>query len=223
VAESLLAAALAPDVQAAMRELGVVRRHRRGAFLILEGDLGDNILLVRSGRLKIVRTADDGRDVLVAVRGPGELVGELNALAGSSAPRAASVVALDDVVVQSIPAADFLRFVERHSEVSFGLLRLLAARLREATSRQTEVAGYDVLHRLARALADEAERHGRPVDGGLAVGDGLSQNELGSLIAASTKSVGRALTVLKSRGLVTTGRRTIIVRDVDGLRAFGAS
>jgi CRP-like cAMP-binding protein len=220
VAESPLAA-LAPAVQAEMRELGVVRRHRRGAFLILEGDRSDNVLLVRSGRLKIVRTAVDGRDVLVAVRGPGELVGELNALAGSDAPRAASAVALDDVVVQSIPAAEFLRFVERRLEVSFGLLRLLASRLREATSRQTEVAGYDVLHRLARALADEAERHGRVVEGGIAVGDGLSQHDLGGLVAASPKSVGRALSVLRKRGLVTTGRRSIVVRDVEALRNFG--
>jgi CRP/FNR family transcriptional regulator, cyclic AMP receptor protein len=214
-------AAIAPGVQAELRGFGVVRHLRRGAFLILEGDRSDHVLFVRSGRLKIVRTSDDGRDVLVAVRGPGELVGELNALAGSHEPRAASVVALDDVVVQSIPAAEFLRFVERNPTVSFGLLRQLAARLREATARQTEAAGYDVLHRVARTLADEAERHGREVEGGTAVSDGLSQTDLAGLVAASTKSVGRALSVLKARGLVETGRRSILVRDLDGLRRFG--
>jgi CRP-like cAMP-binding protein len=200
--------------------LGVVRRHRRGAFLLLEGDRSDHVLVVRSGRLKIVRTSDDGRDVLVAVRGPGELVGELNALAGSDEPRAASVVALDDVVVQAIPAKDFLRFVERHAEVSFGLLRQLADRLREATSRHTDAAGYDVLHRLARALLDEAERDGREVDGGTEVGAGLSQHDLAGLVSASPKSVGRALAVLRGRGLVSTGRRSIVIRDFDGLRRF---
>ena len=75
--------ALAPDLQAALTGLGIVRRHRRGAFLILEGDRSDHVLFIRSGRLRIVRTSTDGRDVLVAVRGPGELVGELSALAGA--------------------------------------------------------------------------------------------------------------------------------------------
>ena len=101
------------------------------------------------------------------------------------------MVALDDVVVQTIPSADFLRFVERHPAVSFGLLRQLAARLREATARHSDVAGYDVLHRVARALVDEAERDGHPVDGGTAVGAGLSQDDLAGLVAASSE-VGRS-------------------------------
>jgi CRP-like cAMP-binding protein len=214
-------AGLAAEVQAELSGLGVVRRHRRGAFLIVEGDRSDHVLVIRAGRLKIVRTSTDGRDVLVAVRGPGELVGELNALAGSDdAPRAASVVALDDVTVQAIPSADFLRFVERNPRVSFGLLRQLAARLREATTRHADAAGYDVLHRVARALLDEADRDGRVVDGGTAVGAGLSQDDLAGLVAASPKSVGRSLAVLRTRGLVSTGRRSIVISDLDGLRRF---
>jgi CRP/FNR family transcriptional regulator, cyclic AMP receptor protein len=212
--------ALAPDLQAALTGLGIVRRHRRGAFLILEGDRSDPVLFIRSGRLRIVRTSTDGRDVLVAVRGPGELVGELSALAGADEPRAASVVALDDVVVQAIPSVDFLRFLEQNRAVSFGLLRQLAARLREATSRHADAAGYDVLHRVARALVDEADRHGHAVEGGTAVGAGLSQDDLAGLVAASPKSVGRSLAVLRSRGLVSTGRRSIVISDLDGLRQF---
>lgn len=213
-------AALTHDARTELDDLGMVRRHRRGAFLMLEGDRSDHVLIVRDGRLKIVRTSTDGRDVLVALRGPGELVGELSALAGCDAPRAASVVALDDVVVQTVPSVDFLRFVERHPAVSFGLLRQMAARLREATGRHSDVAGYDVLHRVARALVDEAERDGHPVDGGTAVGAGLSQDDLAGLVAASSKSVGRSLAVLRARGLVSTGRRSIVVNDVDALRRF---
>ena len=212
--------ALTPVARAELDDLGVVRRHRRGAFLILEGDRSDHVLIIRRGRLRIVRTSTDGRDVLVAVRGPGELVGELSALAGANEPRAASVVALDDVEVQSIPSVDFLRFVERNPAVSFGLLRQLATRLREATSRHTDAAGYDVLHRVARALIDEADRDGHAVEGGTAVGAGLSQDDLAGLVAASTKSVGRSLAVLRSRGLLSTGRRSIVISDLEGLRRF---
>src|SRR5262245_38741129 len=170
------------------RELGVVRRHNRGTFLILEGDRSDHVLVIKSGRLKIMRTTTDGRETLVAVRGPGELVGELNVLAGTEGMRAASVVALDDVVVQAIPAAEFLHYVEHHAEVSFALLRQIAARLREATFRHADAGGYDVLHRLARTLVDEAERNGQDVDGGgTVVATGLSQQDLAGLVAASTK------------------------------------
>ena len=212
-------AALAPDVRAELHALGTVRRHRRGAYLMLEGDRSDHALFVRDGRLRVVRTSTDGREVLVAVRGPDELVGELNALAGDAAPRTASVVALDDVVVQSIAAADLLRFIERHPSVALGLLRQLADRVREGTARHADTAGYDTVHRVARALADQASR-GQPVEGGTIVGVGLSQADLAGLVAASPKSVSRALAVLRAQGLITTARRAILVRDLDGLRDF---
>src|SRR5215213_7641604 len=105
---------LRPAALVEAQRLGTHRRHRRGTFLMLEGDRNDHVLLVRQGRLKIVRTAEDGKELLLAVRGPGELVGELNALAAVDAPRIASVVALDDVDVQTISAAEFLGFLERH-------------------------------------------------------------------------------------------------------------
>jgi CRP-like cAMP-binding protein len=212
--------ALGPEVRADVQRLGIVRQHRRGTFLMLEGDRNDHVLLVRQGRIKIVGTADDGQELLLAVRGPGELVGELNALAGSDAPRAASAVALDDVTVQSIAGVEFLAFLGRYPELSLALLRNLARRLREATARHAEAGGYDVLHRVTRMLVDQAQRQGRPVDGGLLVSEGLSQADLAGLVAASQKSVARALAVLRSRGLITTGRRSIVVCDLPGLRRF---
>ena len=213
-------ASLDPGARAELHDLGTVRRYRKGAYLILEGDRSDHALFIRSGRLKIVRTSSDGREVVVAVRGAGQLVGALSALAGTDAPRTGSVVALDDVVVQTIPAAQLLPFVERHPAVSFGLLRLLAARVRESTARHADAAGYDVLHRVARALIDEADRAGRAGDDVTVVGAGLSQAELAGLVSASPKSVGRSLAVLRSRGLLSTGRRSIVIRDIDGLRRF---
>ena len=213
--------ALAPDLQAALNGLGIVRRHRRGAFLILEGDRSDHVLFIRSGGC-----GSSGPPPTVATCSSPCAARESSSASSvpspaPTRPRAASVVALDDVVVQAIPSADFLRFLEQNRAVSFGLLRQLAARLREATSRHADAAGYDVLHRVARALVDEADRHGHAVEGGTAVGAGLSQDDLAGLVAASPKSVGRSLAVLRSRGLVSTGRRSIVISDLEGLRQFG--
>lgn len=207
------------DLKAA-RQLGTVRRYRRQATLMLEGDRSDHVLLVREGRVKIVNTSVDGKEVVVAVRGPGELVGELNALAGSEAPRAGSVVALDDVTTQTIAASDFLGYLEQHPAAALALVRQLAERLREATDRHAVAGAYDTLHRVARELLRRAELHGEPSDDGVLVGHGLSQTDLAGLVAASRESVARALTVLRRRDLIATSRRSIVVRDVDGLRRF---
>src|SRR5262249_36571906 len=137
---SLLMSDLAEDERRELVQLGVPRRHGRGSYLMLEGERGDNVLLVCSGRLKIMRTAEDGREWVIAVRGPGELVGELNALSGADRPRSASVVALDDVLVRSIRAADLVDFVAARPNASFALMRQFAVRLGEATARQSDAA-----------------------------------------------------------------------------------
>ncbi len=211
---------LAPEDRCALDRLGVVRRYGRGAYLMLEGDRSDPVLLVQAGRLKIVRTTDDGRESVIAIRQPGDLVGELNALAGSDAPRTASVVAADDVTVRSIAARDLVTFIATRPAVSFAVMRQLAIRLREATSRHGDAAAYDVLHRVARILAEQAARLGRQTDGGVLVGASLTQRELSGLIPASPTSVARALAVLRAKGLVRTARRTIVITDLDGLRRF---
>jgi CRP-like cAMP-binding protein len=162
-----------------------------------------------------------GVAILIAVRGPGDLVGELNALAGSESPRSASVCALDDVVVRSIPATELLRFLGQHPTACLRVMRQLAGRVRESTVRHTDAAGYAGLHRVARALAERADGVGDHGADGVDVGSGLSQRDLAGLVAGSPKSVSRALATLRSLGLVTTSRRSIVVHDVERLRKFG--
>jgi CRP-like cAMP-binding protein len=211
---------LPADDQRLLRQLGAFRRHHRGTYLMLEGDRTDHALFICSGRIKIVRTSDDGRESVIAVREAGELVGELNALAGSSAPRAASVVALSDVTVRSIPATELLRLAATRPAISFALMRALAVRLREATERQAEAAGYDSLRRVARVLVSYAERDGETVDGGGRQVTGLTQSDLAGLVATSPTSVARALAALRSRGLVTTSRRSVAIPDLEAMRRF---
>jgi len=74
--------------------------------------------------------------------------------------------------------------------------------------------------RVAGYVAEMAERHGRPIDGGIEIGVALSQEELAGYIVASRESVARALMTLRRRGILTTGRRSIIVLDLDGLRTY---
>ncbi len=209
---------LTPDDARALRQLGVGRRHQRGTYLMLEGDRSDHALLICTGRVKIVRTSEEGRESVVAVRGAGEVVGELTALAGAA--RNASIVALCDVTVRAIPANELLAFVSSRPAVSRAMIRQLAMRLHEATSRQADAAGYDSLRRVARVLLEQAEHYGEQVIGGVKAGPGLTQQELAGLVSASPTSVARALARLRSQGLVTTARRSVVILDLEGMRRF---
>src|SRR5689334_14717734 len=98
--------ALETDHRQALQARGTVRRFPRGNALAHSGQIGDRVLILLDGHVKLTRVTDDGRDVLLAIRGPGDLVGEQSAIDGL--PRSASVVALDAVEALALTPDDFL-------------------------------------------------------------------------------------------------------------------
>lgn len=194
---------------AAALDLGAVtRRWPAGSVLFHEGDRADRVLLVRTGRVKIVATESNGSETLLALRGAGELVGEMAAIDG--APRSGTAVALGEVECAVVAADRFREVLRAEPEVALALLGVVAARLREAEGRRVEHGALDTVQRLARRLVE------------LAVADpvvaGLNQDDLAALIGASREAVAKALQALREAGLVRTGRRSIEVLDLGGLR-----
>ena len=206
---------------AALVALGTPRAYRAGAALILEGDESKHVFVLLEGSVKVASTAPDGRELLLAVRGAGEVIGELSALEGGHSARSASVLALELVRARSIPGQEFLDYLAAHPQAMLLLVRGLIGRLRDADRRRVEFGSFDTLHRVARLLAELAEATGRPAADGVELGIPLSQEELAGMVSASRESVTRALTTLRRLGLVTTGRKSVVVNDIAALRAFG--
>lgn len=196
--------------------LGRARRYRRGEILILEGSDPEDVLVLRGGRVKVSYQTVDGREVLLAVRGPGALLGELSAIDGE--PRLATVTAIDAVDAVAVGVATFEGFLRRHPGAAVDLLRTLSRRLRESDRKRVEFAAADTVGRLAGLLVELAEQHGEPVADGVRIGVPLSQQELAAWTASSREAVNKALSSLRARGWVTTQRRGVVVHDVDALR-----
>jgi CRP/FNR family cyclic AMP-dependent transcriptional regulator len=209
--------ALDADGRARFAVLGRQRRYASGTTLFLEGDHGTTVLVIWSGRVKVRKETADGHEMVLALRGPGALVGELAALDDGVARRSATLVALTPVVVQVIPNDDFIAFLEQHPRALLALTRIIIGRLHDADRRRVEFGAYDTLGRVARVLAELLVTSGRAADGEVILEPSLSQHELAGLVGASRESVVRALGELRRRGLISTGRRQLVVRDVAGL------
>lgn len=200
-------------------ELTARGRHRRwpaGASLFLEGDRSTTVVVVVSGRVKVFSLTEQGEEVVLAVRGPGALLGELSAVDG--AERGASVAALEPVIALVVPVPDFVAFLHQHAGAAMVLLRLVTSRLRDADRKRVEFGAFDIAARVAGRLVELAERFGEPGPHGVRIAVPLSQDELAGWVGASREAVAKALRALRDRGLVTTGRRTMTVLDLDGLR-----
>ena len=203
------------DARAALLSLGRVRRYRRGATLIMQGARDDTVCVVLEGRVKVTLDTPDGREVVLAVLGPGDLLGEFEAIEPEPASRTASNVALEPVECRVFAADDLRRFLVTHPAAALELLRLTIRKLRTGDQRRVDATGLDASHRLAHFLVERADAQREPE-----LDIALTQEELAGLIASSRESVVRALTTLRSRGLIETGRRRITIRDVEALRAY---
>ncbi len=210
--------------RAALLEAGTGRHYRKGEPLFVAGDAGGFVVLLTEGRVKVTAPAPNGTEAVLSLRGPGDLVGELSALEDEAVERVATVVALEPVVCRVVRAEDFREILASRPAISLGLLRMVSARLRASDRRLVEYGAYDTVRRLARLLAEMAGADGRGPERGRVhvLRTGLTQDDLAGMVGASRESVARGLATLRSLGLVTTGRGRVDVRDLPGLRTFGA-
>lgn len=207
---------LPPNDAEELTKRGRPRRWPAGASLFLEGEQSTTVVVILSGRIKVFQLSEEGEETVLAVRGPGSLLGELSAVDG--APRSASVAALEPVVALVFPVAAFVEFLSTHAASAMVVLRLVSSRLRDADRKRAEFASFDTAARVARRLVELAERFGEPDAQGVRITVALTQDELAGWVGSSREAVAKALRTLRERGQLSTGRRTMTVLDMDALR-----
>lgn len=207
---------LAPDDAAALLALLRRRTFNRNASLLRAGSAGDEVVLVISGRVRLVAYGADRREVVLGIRGPGELIGEMAAF--GSQRRTADAVAVDDVEVGLLPAGTLREFLRDHPDAALVLIRMLVWRLGEATRDVVDLATRDSVGRVAKRLLELSAAHGAPTDGGTRIELSLSQDELARWTGATRETVSRALRLMRQLGWVATDHRTITVLDAEALR-----
>ncbi|WP_405979189.1 Crp/Fnr family transcriptional regulator [Streptomyces sp. NBC_00158] len=193
----------------ALRELGRELHFEPRTPLIQQHEPSTHVLLILTGWTKVTASAATGYQALLALRGPGDIVGESAAVTGR--PRSATVTALERVRALAIDHRAFREFLVRCPSVAFTLIGLTADRTRAADQRQLAHASMSVRERLATLLLDLARTHGRPTAGGVEITVPLTKQELAGAVGASREMVQRQLKDFRDRGVVSTGRRTVVI------------
>ncbi len=209
---------LTPEQTSELLGLGVRRHFEAGRRLLREGDRSTHVEVLLRGFVKITTVAD-GTEVLMAIRMPGDLIGELAGLTGN--PRIATATACGRVTSVVLSRAEFHRFLHRHPAAALQMAAGLGDRLRWSNARRADFATFPAEVRVARLLVDIAESCGRPVEGGLNVGVELSQPELATMIGVSEATVQKVFRELRENRVIQTGYRRITVLDLAALRAVG--
>lgn len=204
------------DGWVALRDAGRSRHFARGERVVLDGARPGVVMLIQRGRVRIAATTPEGDEVTLAVRGPGDLVGDHSALLGRHSD--AAVIGLEAGEMLIVPADRYLEAIEAHPTLLHDQVRRLVHRLQESDRRLVELATLDVEGRVVRALL----RYAEPVPRDTSLTVPLSQDELAGLCGASRGAVAEVLGTLRTAEVLTTERRRITITDPDALERLDA-
>ena len=206
---------LEDDEAGALHDAGRKKRYGAAEALFHEGEVSNRVVVLLSGRVKIATVTEDGKEVMLGVRDPGDLLGEFSAIDGE--PTSANVLAMEPVEALVLETGAFRQWLTEHPRAALLLLEMVLARLRDADRKRVEFSAYDTVGRVARRLFELAERFGEIKDGGVEISLPLTQDELAAWTGASRVGVSQALKALRERGWIETRRRSITVLDMSGL------
>ncbi|HEX2295312.1 MAG TPA: Crp/Fnr family transcriptional regulator [Actinomycetota bacterium] len=209
-------ARLSESEERALIERGRKRRFDAGATIFHEAEVAGRVVLLLGGRAKVATFTEDGKEVVLGVRDPGDLVGEFSALDGK--PTSANVIAMEPVEALVVDVASFKAWLTEHPGATLLLLETVLARLRDADRKRVEFSAYDTVARVARRLFELAERFGVETDSGVEIRLPMTQDELAAWTGASRVGVSQALKSLRDRGWIETRRRAITVLDMEALK-----
>lgn len=187
----------------------------KGQILFHEGDRGERLYIITDGKMKLGHTSTDGRESLLAVLGPGELLGELSLF--DPGPRTATATALTDVSLMALAHVALRPWLTGRPEVAEALLAALARRLRRTNEQMADLVFSDVPGRVAKTLLELGEKFGRQLPDGLHVTHDMTQEELAQLVGASRETVNKALADFAARGWIRLESRSVVLLDTERL------
>jgi CRP-like cAMP-binding protein len=193
-----------------------VRQWRAGEVLCRQGDPPDWVALLHTGLVKVSYTTVDGDTVMLAICGPGALIGDLSAI--DRRPRSGTVEALGEVTAALMPMGALDGYLDTHRRVATLLTREVTRRLRDADRTRVELSVNSAADRLAARVVELAERFGRQHAGTVHIGPMLSQDDLAHWVGASREAIAKTFAVWRQRGWIRTGRRSVTVLNLDALR-----
>ena len=188
---------------------------KRRQTIYLPGDAANTVFLLKSGRVKLSRLNEEGKELTLAILEPGEVFGEMEILEG--VPRDTVAETLDDVSICVMPRSYFEEMLKKDPGTSIRLTKLMGLRLKRIENRIEDLVFKDVPSRLAQLLLQLSENLGVKDQRGILIRVKITHQEMAGLIASTRETVSATLGDFKRKGLIDLDQRRIIIRNSKGL------
>jgi CRP-like cAMP-binding protein len=196
--------------------LGVRKKYKKGSIILLEEETGAALFVIVSGKVKIVRMDDDGREVILSILGESDFFGEMAILDGLT--RSASVVATTKSELFMIHRRDFLKLLNDYPMVAIALLRELTGRLRKADSQIKSLSLKDAAGRVANVVLQLADEIGMFRKGRVEIDELPLQQDLANMAGTSRETISRMIHKFIKKGYLQLQGNRLIINDYESFK-----
>jgi len=197
-------------------DLMVTKKYRKNNLIFFEDDLGQNLFIIKHGRVKISRIDEKGDEVIFAILGEGEFFGELSIIDGLT--RSATVTSIDEVELLVLRRGDFLDILQKFPQISITLLKELAARIRKSDTQIKSLSLKDARGRVATTLIRLAEDIGVMLEGKVVIRKLPLQKDLANISGTSRETISRVIKKLEQEGYFLKKGNTLTFKDFSSFK-----
>ena len=201
--------------------VSTTRLYTKGEQIFRESDPADSFHMIVRGRVKIFKETPAGKDLILALLGPGDPVGAVAVYMETPFP--ATAEAIEDTICVQAPSSAFYELLDRSPSLVRGLLLGLTHRLMELTGRLAVLTGTRVESRFARLFLKLSEETGRPTEAGTRIPVQLSRQELADLTGTTIETCIRIMSRWRKGGVVITDEAGFLVPEIEALRSIAHS
>lgn len=199
-------------------EYCVNKKYSKDQLILVEEEIGKTLFIISKGRVKVTRTSDDGREVILSILESGDFFGEISLLDGKT--RSANVTAIENSELLLLRRGDFLQILEDYPQIAIALLKKLAARLRKSDSQIKSLSLQDALGRVASTIILLAEEIGKHKQNSVIIPKVPLQQDLANMAGTSRETISRVFHSLESDRLIRRQGRKLYIDDYEKFRSI---
>ncbi|PID59380.1 MAG: Crp/Fnr family transcriptional regulator [Ignavibacteriae bacterium] len=198
-------------------QVGIIASHKKDSIILMEEDESGALFVIVTGKVKVSRTSNDGREVILNILGESDIFGEMALLDGLS--RSATVTALENTELFIIQRNQFLEFLKEHPEISIALMQELSKRLRTADMQIKSLSLKDAEGKVATVILQLANDHGRIKHGAVEIEKLPFQQDLANMAGTSRETISRTLHSFAKKGLIEFEGSNLRIFDFEKFKA----
>lgn len=202
----------------AVGQLARVRNYKKNMLIFMEGEPGEALYFVVSGKVKVSKATPDGREQILHILQPGDIFAEVVLIDRGPYPATAEVIEAGQIGM--LMNDDVENLIRSNAEIALKLLRLVSKRLRLAQAQVRDLALKDTYGRLAGMLLMLGKEHGENSAAGVKIDLPLNRQEFANLIGTTRETVTRILGDFKKYKCIDLDKQAIIIIDEDKLKTW---